>query len=102
MFLFDRIAASCVKENEEPSDEEIRCFDKNCLGKEVTNEDWVSGTDPEAKIAKMKDGMTHFTQKAEHLVDVDSGIEKTRGLSPGFFQLSRTKGINRTITSIKR
>ncbi len=33
-------AEGLVKENEEPSDEEIRRFDKNRKGKKVSNEDW--------------------------------------------------------------
>ena len=67
-------AEGIVKENQEPSDEEIRRFDKNRKGKKVSNEDWVSGTDAEAKIAKMKDGTTHLAYKAEHVVDLDSGM----------------------------
>jgi transposase len=67
-------AEGIVKENQEPSDEEIRRFDRNRKGKKVSNEDWVSGTDAEAKIAKMKDGTTHLAYKAEHVVDLDSGM----------------------------
>jgi len=39
-----------------------------------TGDDWVSGTDTEAKIAKMKDGTTHLAYKAEHVVDLGSGM----------------------------
>ncbi|AMV35323.1 Transposase DDE domain protein [Pirellula sp. SH-Sr6A] len=67
-------AEGLVKENEEPSDEEIRRFDKNRKGKKVSNEDWVSSTDPSAKIARMKDGTTHLAYKAEHVVDMKSGM----------------------------
>ena len=67
-------AEGLVKKNEEPSDEEIRRFDKNREGKKVSNEDWISGTDPDAKITKMKDGTTHLACKAEHVVDLDSGM----------------------------
>jgi hypothetical protein len=67
-------AEGIVKENQEPSDEQIRRFDKNRKGKKVSNEDWMSGTDPEAKIAKMKDGATHLAYKAEHVVDLGSGM----------------------------
>ena len=31
-------------------------------GKKLSNQDWVSKSDPEAKIAKMKDGTTHSLQ----------------------------------------
>jgi transposase len=59
---------------EEPSDEELRRFDKNRKDKKVSNDEWVSPTDPEAKIAKMKDGTTHLAYKAEHVVDLDSDL----------------------------
>ena len=67
-------AEGVVKANEEPTDEEIRNFDKKRKDKKVSNEDWVSTTDSEAKIARMKDGTTHLAYKAEHVVDLDSGI----------------------------
>ncbi len=67
-------AEGLVKENEEPSDEEIRRFDKNRKGKKISNEDWVSSTNPSAKVARMKDGTTHFAYKAEHVVDMKSGM----------------------------
>ena len=33
-----------------------------------------SKTDPDSKIAKMKDGSTHLAYKPEHAVDLDTGI----------------------------
>jgi len=33
----------------------------------------MSPTDPDARIAKMKDGSTHLAHKAEHAVDMESG-----------------------------
>ena len=33
----------------------------------------MSATDPDARIAKMKDGSTHMAHKAEHAVDMESG-----------------------------
>lgn len=56
---------------ENPTDEEIRRFDKK-RKKKVSNKDWESPADPESRIAKMKDGTTHLAYKAEHTVDVDS------------------------------
>lgn len=38
-----------------------------------SNDDWKNPHDPDAKIAKMKDGNTHMGHKAEHAVDMDSG-----------------------------
>jgi transposase len=33
----------------------------------------MSPADPDARVAKMKDGCTHLAHKAEHAVDLDSG-----------------------------
>jgi len=33
----------------------------------------MSPADPDARIAKMKDGRTHLAHKAEHAVDLESG-----------------------------
>ena len=61
-----------VSEEEEPSDEEVRRFDRKRKGKKVSNKEWESTTDPESRIAKMKDGRTHLAYKAEHVVDLES------------------------------
>ena len=37
-----------------------------------SNKDWHNPHDPDAKIAKMKDGRTHLAHKAEHAVDLDT------------------------------
>ena len=41
--------------------------------KKGSNKEWRSPVDPDAKIAKMKDGRTHLAHKAEQVVDADSG-----------------------------
>jgi hypothetical protein len=56
---------------ENPTDEEVRRFDKK-RRKKVSNKEWESPTDPDSRIAKMKDGRTHLAYKAEHTVDLDS------------------------------
>ena len=61
-----------VAKDQEPTDEELRRFDKRRKHKKVSNEDWESETDPDARIAKMKDGRTHLAYKAEHTVDLES------------------------------
>ena len=63
-----------IAAEEEPSDEDIRRFDKRRKEKKVSNDEWVSPTDPDAKITKMKDGTTHLAYKAEHVVDLDSDL----------------------------
>jgi hypothetical protein len=40
----------------------------------VSNDEWVSPSDPESKIAKMKDGTTHLAHKAEHVVDLQTEL----------------------------
>jgi hypothetical protein len=60
---------------EDPTDE-VRRFDKN-RPKKVSNREWESSTDPDSRIARMKDGTTHLAYKAykaEHAVGLDSEI----------------------------
>ena len=51
-------------------------------GKKLSNTDWVSKSDPEARIAKMKDGTTHLAYKPEHAVDLDTGAVVAAELHP--------------------
>jgi transposase len=57
-----------------PTDEEVRRFDKGRKNKRVSNDDWQSATDPESRIAQMKDGRTHLAYKAEHVVDLATDL----------------------------
>jgi transposase len=66
------LAAEAGLEN--PTDEELRRFDKNRKDKKVPNDDWQSPNDPESRIARMKDGTTHPAYKAEHVVDLDTDL----------------------------
>ena len=59
---------------EDPSDEELRRFDKKRPDKKVSNDEWQSRSDAESRIAKMKDGTTHLAYKAEHVVDLDTNL----------------------------
>lgn len=63
-----------VEEGEEPTDEEVRRFDKKRKNKKASNEDWESPVDPDARITRMKDGRTHLAYKAEHAVDLDTDL----------------------------
>jgi hypothetical protein len=67
---------------ENPTDEELRRFDKNRTDKKVSNEEWQSPIDPDSRIAKMKDGTTHLAYKAEHVVDLDSEIVLSARITP--------------------
>ena len=63
-----------IEADEEPTDEEIRRYDKKRKNKRVSNEDWQSPSDPDSRITKMKDGRTHLAYKAEHVVDLESDL----------------------------
>ena len=67
---------------ENPTDEELRRFDKKRTGKKVSNEEWQSSTDPDSRITKMKDGTTHLAYKAEHVVDLDSEFVLSATITP--------------------
>jgi len=67
-----RLAA---EEGEESTkDDDLRRFDKRRKKKKVSNKDWGSPSDPDSRIARMKDGTTHLAYKAEHAVDLASDI----------------------------
>ena len=67
-----KLAAEAGIEN--PTDEDLRRFDRQRPDKKVSNEDWVSPSDPDSRIAKMKDGTTHLAYKAEHVVDLKTEL----------------------------
>ncbi len=58
---------------ETPTRAELARFDRSRKNKKTSNKDWQSPQDPDAKIAKMKDGRTHLAHKVEHGVDMDTG-----------------------------
>jgi transposase len=74
--------AEVIGPEDTPSDEEIRRFDKARKDKKVSNAEWVSKTDPEAKITRMKDGTTHLAYKAEHVVDLESDLVLAAEIRP--------------------
>ena len=65
-----RLAQAEGIENPTPAD--LRRRDRKRPDKKVSNEDWPSASDPEARITKLKDGTTHLAYKAEHAVDLES------------------------------
>jgi hypothetical protein len=58
---------------ETPTADDLIRMDRQRKGKKLSNDEWVSETDPEARIARMKDGTTHLAYKPEHAVDLDTG-----------------------------
>lgn len=63
-----------IDRKDEPTDEEIRRFDKGRKNKKVSNDEWTSPVDPDAKITQLKDGRTHLAYKAEQVVDLESDL----------------------------
>jgi transposase len=66
---------------EDPTREQLARFDRK-RKKKGSNEEWVSPADPDARITKMKDGRTHLAHKAEHAVDLESGVLLAVTLQP--------------------
>jgi hypothetical protein len=48
----------------------------------MANADWVSPTDPDSTITKMKDGTTHLANKAEHVVDLKNDLVLAAEIHP--------------------
>jgi transposase len=67
-------AEGVIEAGREPTDEEVRRYDKKRKDKTVSNEEWKSSTDGDARIAKLKDGRTHLAYKAEHVVDLKTDL----------------------------
>src|SRR5476649_2562574 len=57
---------------ETPTREDLAKVDRERENK-GSNKDWDHPHDPDARIAKMKDGTTHLAYKAEHAVDLGEG-----------------------------
>jgi transposase len=55
-----------------PTREQLARLDRK-RKKRMSNEEWKSPSDGDARITTMKDGRTHLAHKAEHAVDMDTG-----------------------------
>jgi transposase len=55
-----------------PTREDLARLDRK-RKKKTSNKEWTNPHDPDAKVAKMKDGRTHLAHKAEHAVDLETG-----------------------------
>ncbi len=67
---------------ETPTAEDLARLDRKRKGKKLSNQDWVSRSDPEARVARMKDAATHLAYKPEHAVDLDTGAVVAAELHP--------------------
>ena len=55
-----------------PTTAELKQFDRERKGKRLSNAEWASPSDPEARITRMQDGRTRLAYKPEHAVDLDT------------------------------
>ena len=69
-----------VGQDEEPTDEQLRRFDRQRKTKKVSNSEWGSPSDPDSRIARLKDGRTHLAYKAEHVVDLETELVLEAGV----------------------
>src|SRR6195952_1327062 len=67
---------------ETPTADDLIRLDRSRKGKTLSNTDWESPTDPDAGIARMKDGRTHLAYKPEHAVNLDTGAVVAAELHP--------------------
>jgi transposase len=58
---------------ETPTADDLIRLDRARKGKKLSNTEWESPTDPDARIARLKDGRTRLAHKPEHAVDLDTG-----------------------------
>ena len=82
--------AGVIDDDEEPTDEQLRRFDRKRQGKQVSNTEWKSKADDDARIVKMKDGRTHFGYKAEHTVDLETEVVLSATVQEGTAPDSQT------------
>src|SRR5215211_4642307 len=65
-----------------PTAAELKQFDRQRKGKRLSNAEWVSPTDPEARITRLQDGRTRLAYKPEHAVDLDTGAIVAAEIQP--------------------
>ena len=58
---------------ETPTAEDLVRLDRTRKGKKLSNADWESTIDPDARIARLKDGRTRLAYKPEHAMDLGTG-----------------------------
>jgi transposase len=80
---YDDFLKGLAKESgiETPTREQLARLDRK-RKKQGNNDDWKNPHDPDAQIAKMKDGRTHLAHKVEHAVDLETGAVLAVTLQP--------------------
>lgn len=83
-----------AKENgmERPINKDLSRMDRQRKGKKTSNKEWESPTDPDARVARMKDGRTCLAYKPEHTVDLDTGAVLAVDMHPADQGDSKTLG----------
>src|SRR5918912_987900 len=56
-----------------PTAADLVRLDRKRKGERLSNAEWASPTDPEARIAKLEDGRTRLAYRPEHAVELDTG-----------------------------
>lgn len=79
-----------------PTPDDLGRMDRKRKGKKVSNKEWKSSSDPDARITKMKDGTTHLAHKAEHAVDLSSGVIVAAEIHPA--DSGDTTTVSQTLT----
>jgi transposase len=77
-----------------PTREQLARLDRK-RERKGSNEEWKHPHDPDARIAKMKDGRTHLAHKVEHAVDFPSGAVVAVNLAAA--DVGDTKTVGQTV-----
>jgi transposase len=67
---------------ETPTAEELIRLDRKRKGKTLSDAEWESPTDPDARIARLKDGRMRLAHEPEHAVDLDTGAVVAAEMRP--------------------
>jgi transposase len=78
-----------------PTREDLARLDRK-RPKKGSNDDWTHPQDPDARITKMKDGRTHLAHKAEHAVDLKTGVGVAVTIQPA--DKGDTEAVKETLT----
>jgi len=93
--MLDRMAQESGMQT--PSEEDLSRMDRKRKGKKTSNKDWQSPSDPDARIARLKDGRTRLAYKPENAVDLDTGVVLASEIHHA--DKDDTKTLNKTLDS---
>lgn len=98
---YDEYLKRLAKESgvETPTRAARRRFDRK-RKKKTSNKEWEHPHDPDARVAKMKDGRVRMAHKAEHAVDLESGALVGLTLTPA--DRGDTKTLKGTLAAAER